>query len=335
MILWALTLIRPDRIDAALPVSVPLVLGSVAALQFLVKFGAGAGALGAALIVAVARCPWLRNVVLLTASFLASFLTLWTVAQQSPADITEWWRRSLQVAGGYSAAMARFPGSGYWLVWLVAVAVLCCALWRLVRHHQARSLPSVALVAFAVWFFTKEGFTRLDPLHFKITALGLAVLIAAITWERRWIPLGVLGMAVVGVAIVATGGLATHPTQGVGEAGRILRSTIQPSFRTSELTAARRSLDAYYGISKRVVTRLRGAEVHADPTEIAAVWAYGLRWRPVPVFQTYSAYTPFLDQVNADSLRSRDGPNAVIRQADPRHYLGRVPAGCHRTTWSR
>ena len=73
------------------------------------------------------------------------------------------------------------------------------------------------------------------------------------------------------------------------------------------------------------MTALRRAQVHADPTNIAAVWAFGLEWRPVPVFQTYQANTDSLDQANADSLRDRKGPNAVLREVHA-DALARIPA---------
>jgi hypothetical protein len=41
------------------------------------------------------------------------------------------------------------------------------------------------------------------------------------------------------------------------------------------------------------------------------------------VFQTYAAYTPFLDDLNAESLRDHHGPDAVIRQTWL--SIGRLP----------
>jgi hypothetical protein len=43
-------------------------------------------------------------------------------------------------------------------------------------------------------------------------------------------------------------------------------------------------------------------------------WAYDLDWKPLPVFQDYSAYTAELDDLNADALASPDGPDAILRE---------------------
>jgi hypothetical protein len=56
-----------------------------------------------------------------------------------------------------------------------------------------------------------------------------------------------------------------------------------------------------------------GRPVDALPWEVSLVWAYGLDWRPLPVIQDYSAYTPELDRRNAEALAAGDGPEFVIR----------------------
>ena len=42
--------------------------------------------------------------------------------------------------------------------------------------------------------------------------------------------------------------------------------------------------------------------------------ANGWRWSPRPVFQSYSAYTPALDQLNASHLASRESADHILMQ---------------------
>ncbi len=39
-----------------------------------------------------------------------------------------------------------------------------------------------------------------------------------------------------------------------------------------------------------------------------------MRWSPLPVFQSYSAYTTALDELNAERLRSAAGPTRILRE---------------------
>ena len=59
---------------------------------------------------------------------------------------------------------------------------------------------------------------------------------------------------------------------------------------------------------------LRGHTVHVDPWEVSAISAYGFRWRPLTVPQSYSAYTSVLDERNASFLASTGAPQRILRE---------------------
>jgi len=91
---------------------------------------------------------------------------------------------------------------------------------------------------------------------------------------------------------------------------------------------------------------LYGRCVNAEPYEIATIWAYpGWRWCPLPVMQSYSAYTTSLDNLDAASYASASsGPDAVLREAnaslDGRNATWDSPAAmlsllCHFTELAR
>lgn len=339
LILWAAPMLRPAVLREALPLWIPAALGAAAALQMLVKFGPGAMTIALAAIVTVARPPRPRNLVLTFGSFIAGFVVLWLAAGESLGDIGQWLWGSLQLSAGYSASMASHAGlSGgkYWVFWAIVVAAICVGLVRLVLTAHAAALPTVALVALAAWYYTKEGLTRLDQPHVTVVYVGVAALVVAIPWDRRRMSVGIVGLTISLAGVVITAGpggtpgrvreLVSQPRHRLGEAERIVRAVVQPSFRSSELARARYTIAIAFPFSLPLARDLRNARVHADPWLIATVWAYGLSWTPVPIFQTYSAYTTSLDDLNADSLQDGDGPNAVIRQQHPYRALGRVPA---------
>jgi hypothetical protein len=67
-----------------------------------------------------------------------------------------------------------------------------------------------------------------------------------------------------------------------------------------------------YALSNDTVSMLRGHTVDVVPWDVSLVYAYGLRWDPAPVFQAYSAYTPYLDDLNADHYEGNDSPDFVL-----------------------
>ena len=63
-----------------------------------------------------------------------------------------------------------------------------------------------------------------------------------------------------------------------------------------------------------MLAALKGRCVNAEPIEVAAVWAYGLDWCPLPALQSYGAYTSRLDQLDAARYADPEkGPDGVIR----------------------
>jgi hypothetical protein len=80
-----------------------------------------------------------------------------------------------------------------------------------------------------------------------------------------------------------------------------------------EIVASRNRVARDYALDPKLFAALNGHRVHVDPVESNLLWAYRLRWEPIPVFQTYVAYTPALDERNADAFASPDGPDRVLR----------------------
>jgi hypothetical protein len=75
---------------------------------------------------------------------------------------------------------------------------------------------------------------------------------------------------------------------------------------------ARRNFEAF---DPGLVQAIGRRTVHVEPIDTGLVWAQGLRWRPLPVFQSYSAYTAGLDERNAEAVRDPDGPEVILREA--------------------
>ena len=72
-------------------------------------------------------------------------------------------------------------------------------------------------------------------------------------------------------------------------------------------------LKLLYGVDDASLAEVRGRTVHIWPWEAGVAWAYELDWRPLPVFQSYSAYTPDLDELNRKFLASDRAPERILR----------------------
>jgi hypothetical protein len=76
----------------------------------------------------------------------------------------------------------------------------------------------------------------------------------------------------------------------------------------------RMRLQGSFGLDPSTLAAIGSHTVHVDPVLAAVAYAYPeLRWKPLPIFQTYSAYTPELDRRDADLLRSPEAPERILR----------------------
>jgi len=74
---------------------------------------------------------------------------------------------------------------------------------------------------------------------------------------------------------------------------------------------------AQYALSPAILDAIGDRPVSVDPWEATLPWAYGMNWRPVPMFQNYSAYTEYLDALNAEALIDAPDDQVVLRSTGP------------------
>jgi hypothetical protein len=105
-----------------------------------------------------------------------------------------------------------------------------------------------------------------------------------------------------------------------------LELAVRPGRREDLRVQAAADLRALHALPAPVLEALEGHTVHVNPYETSIVWAYGLPWRPAPVFQDYVNYTNALDRLNADALRGPDAPERILRHGGAR-IDGHSPEG--------
>lgn len=309
-----------------------LTLGAVAAFQLLVKLNTGLTILVIALAIST-MLDWKavgRHASTMTA-FGASVLIFWLLAGQRLGDLPAWLRYSAAIVSGYSEAMAvPLPALGQFalqtgVLTLIWIGVLCV---MFVRGGPQIPRRFVALVGLAALITTKKEFGRLGEENI-FALLALVVVAAAITpfsgTRRRALVLGVVG-ALVFVALSAEHAALrgrTDPAydriaaavQAPEQAVNRLVTLALPGRFHQRLEQAKARQRALYAIPERFIKIIGRGTVHIDPTETSAVWAYDLAWQPPPVFQTYQANTPLLDELNSESLAK--GPQFVLSRRSP------------------
>lgn len=298
-------------------------LAAVASLAIQVKFSNGVLALatvvlGAALLpdrsllVRARECGAVFAVALLTTC------SAWLIAGQSIANLPAWIRGSIELTSGYGEAMAteNAGGPGQYIVFAGLATTLVILAAR--RRDGLSRWPLLALVLWAIVVGLRLGFTRHDLGHAAQTFVLAVVALAAIGIARAaW--LTAIGIVLSAAMVFGSWGVAAYETVDPGRwSRRLFDSTaalVSASQRAGTLESGYSGIRSAVALDPTVQDALVNRRVHVDPVDANVALAYYMDWTPVPVLQSYSAYTPYLDRLNAEALRSSTGPNAVLRRA--------------------
>jgi hypothetical protein len=301
----------------------PALVAAAAALLLLVKASAGIE-LAVALPCLLAAEPHrlLRRGVAAAAAFAGALALAWLAASQSLAGFPVWLRGAFQVASGYAEAMAiddpvrrwdyaAFTGyvAVFWLVFAAGADRSC--------RRRLASLAALLVLAGVV--FAKAGFVRRSGGdHPAMTFSFLLIAPLMVPWRPRWRPLG-LALALA-PALVLVFSREIPPRQLFDLAARVeglareVSTLVRPGALAQMEAAVRARVRGLVPLPAPLLAELRGHRVHVDPHDAAIAWAYGFDWAPVPVFQSYSAYTPELDRLNAQRLADPAGPDRILRR---------------------
>ena len=328
---------RRGRWDRARDAARWLLLGALAGASLLIKLDVGVLPLLVNVLAAVCRRGpnlW-RAPLFVVAGAAAAFSGAWFATGNTLSNLPQYLDGSYQIVAGYAGAMelsvsqreGDYPLAG------VVAAALGIGLWYFtIRLPRRERLGAGVIVMMTLYVAFREGFTRHD-LHslifFGVAAIipfGLAFLARATPSNlggsvsrgaSRSIALMSVAATTTALVLVAGPGVlqAFHPLESAQSFVFQEQAVLRPAEASAIESSARSALRRVYRIPSSMVRRLDGHTVDIVPWEQTVAWAYpDFRWDPLPVIQDYSAYTPWLDKLDASFLASSSAPQYVLAQ---------------------
>jgi hypothetical protein len=294
--------------------------GALAGLELLAKLNTGVTMALLGLVLVAVWPDRRRAAAWFAGGFVGAVAIGWLLTGQPITGFPRYVSGSLEVVSGYSEAMVLVNPEGEWELWVagaLAALGIAFAWWSAPPGDLRRRLGLVALWLVVTLTAYKSGFVRHSAGH---TSVFFSTMVCCLPAFARP-PQGRLVLALaLGVAVTAQfGSLDWGP-----------RNYVQPVARTKALAhearlllpggglrdriaAARRRVLGPFGIDQGTFDAVGTATVHVDPYDTLVAWAAQLRWRPEPVYQSYSAYTEALDRDNASFLLGARAPERIIR----------------------
>ncbi len=290
--------------------------GILGALGTLVLLRTGPVVLVMSLITVLALDRRRLRVATLCGCAIVTFLIAWFASGQGVGNITAYASNAAQIVGGFGQAMSNGTAQTKRLVEIIVLALALPAIALAGGTGRRRWVACVVVLIASVTLY-KESIVRQDSGHVALFVSTAAVIGLGLWQRRNWQPAAAVAIAM--VAIVATGPLSSyrhfqlHQLNPVMHAHTLV-SQIDAVTSSHDRSLGRFDMELAYDLDGRVLAALHGHTVDIDPWEIAIAWAYQLNWHPTPVIQNYSAYTPALDRLNADALRSGSAPQRILRE---------------------
>jgi hypothetical protein len=254
----------------------------------------------------------------------AACAVFWVGAGQRLAGLTTYFGTQLDIISGYTEAMSSGDVgriSREVLVYVVIAALSVAA--ALYRGRGDTPRRTVVVLSIALFYFIsfKAAFVRHDS-HAETAAEALvlgACLVALVV--PRWVGLGAALLCLVGWVAIDT----NHFRTSRADVQNRLSGTV-----SGAMSGIGRLLSAKYPLEKPYDAAVRALAAKCDsvPVQVdgtidvysfgqSCVFALGGHWSPRPVFQSYSAYTPRLAEINRDHLRGKDAPTRLLFRIEP------------------
>lgn len=307
----------------------PAAIGALTAIQLLGKLNQGVEVAAMAVVV-LATMPGRRraDVAWFVAAFAVVGASAWFATGQGLDDLLPYVANGKEIVSGYAAAMGAAAPQ---LVWQFGAAAVLVALGTIQLLSATRSAPTGAragaLLCWAIYVFLgfKAGFVRHDGGHVVIFFGNLLVLFAIAAPATREMARVALVSLTLGVVVFSASTFypfrydrVFDPVQNAKAAFEQTRLLVSGSRRNAARDELRAAFAEQNPIPAPVFDAIGGRTVAFWPNALGGlVYTYDLDWRPPPVFEAYSAFTPKLDQLEADFFASERAPERVLRRLEP------------------
>lgn len=255
-----------------------------------------------------------------------------------PFDVGKYLRVGFELVRGYSLAMSLDGSKLEWVAALEVLALIGAVLWWQHRGSSPGARFNFLLLAIPLGISMKHAFVRQDNHHvvnfFCFAALALAITFLSVPLQggRRLAALAVLAVFGTLWQDYATAYVGVSSTVAMATGIRPLSFAFKAVRGIDYLRDDLRSSSQNYYQTKRIERDLRAAIGDAEVASLSVEYSWaamdGLRMKLYPIVQRYAAYTPYLDNLNAEWIRYR-GPRFLIFNAqaiDHRNMLAETPA---------
>jgi hypothetical protein len=330
-----LLIVASDLKQSELPLIALIYAGIVISIFCKLSFAVSAVAivLCAAWLLARKFLHTLKQDVLAFAAALGIPLMIWAASGQSIINLLHYlFGHNLSIVFGYSSAMAIDDLAAAWQVpafWVgafsVAALILRAAYLRLQNRLSSVFIACTSLFLF--WTVFKAGMVRHDPWHAPSAGLALACFaILALVYTRTIEAHEVHFVSAAGSIMLGLSISSQYISPIRSQLDEWLEKTLSNTYLFAKIIPSSRARQVLQKLRQNGFVDLkldaedlslipRLSSVDSIPWDITDIPVNGLLYRPRPVIQSYSAYTPSLQGLNRKHFLGKQAPAYLVMNA--------------------
>ena len=295
--------------------------GAWCGLALLIKPGVGLMCLAVGFLLLAQLGDRLLSAASVVATAAVVVVVVWVVIGQPVGQLVPWLHASEQQMSGYWVMMTEQPGFLWQYPAMVLLGLAFCV--AVLRQPDIRWRALALFVPF--WYLMlKHGFVRHgDQGSQAVVAVAMCLVTVLPGTRIAGLRHAVLLRIAVAAAVLLSFAVLRAPlhslnpgTSGVRDLSDAV-STLSSSGRWDRYRRANvASVVASSNLDPALAAQLTGGS-QVDPWGVRALWPAVGAWQPVPAFQQYAAYTPWLDQANASAINGTHAPASILRELVP------------------
>lgn len=259
---------------------------------------------------------------ILIISFILSFWAIWLTMQQHPENILPYLRGGFELTRGYSEAMAISGPLWHVIVGCISLLFIMMVGVYFFIHKRRDLVIFFILTGFTLFSVFKSGFVRHDThvlIFLAVCALFLGFILGLLTDELKTskmkpfmtfniiLCLAMIASFMASICIIAPWALQANVISNAPSTELSLRLMSDETLFDNLVASRKESIKDIYPLKLTLIDRINNQSVDIFPWDVALCWTYDLNWSPRPVFQSYTAYTPYLDTINNQHFVADEG----------------------------
>lgn len=276
------------------------------------------------------RRDWRRSV-LLAAGFAVAFVGWWLICGQALTGIARYVATSLEISKGYEDAMFVYEKAPGWIGFATVLLLAGCGAFEAVAARgRVRSLAPILVFWITTYLVWRHAFIRADRPHMfslYLWALAPVVLHPAFFPERRWLLARIVLLACIALCAIL-GIQRTEPRVFARCVPLLIEKLRSNSTALASLPAFKADLDSRYAAvaaknaAPRLVRTIGSGTVDVLGFQQSVAILNGLNYTPRPDYQSYSTYTPKLEELNLAFMAGPRAPQWILQRYETinHHY---------------